>query len=117
MSWSTGRARSTARFARRNDLDRSDRYEPHQLDQVLTAVDTLVDWTVGRSVSTEALTDAFRTLEPVVRRSPLVATREGEIDHGQWNELVGPGAMWLREHGLDRAAWVARHAPEPTLGC
>ena len=103
-----------------NDLDRDDRYELYQLDQVLEAVDTFVDWTTDRQVSPTALMDAFHTLEPLVRHAPSISAREGEVDHRQWNELLGPGVIWLREHGiepdLNRAQRVADRGPEASLG-
>jgi conjugative relaxase-like TrwC/TraI family protein len=104
---------------RANDLDRDDRHELYQLDQVLEAVDAFVEWTRGRPVPPATLTEAFHTLEPLVRHATSFSVRDGEIDRGQWNELLGPGVIWLREHGIEpdpnRPPRVAVHVPEANL--
>jgi hypothetical protein len=103
-----------------NDLDRDDRYELYQIDQVISAVDTFVDWTRGRPVTPEALTSAFHTLEPIVRHATAVSMRDDEIDRGHWNELLGPGVIWLRAQGIEpdpnRAPRVTAHSQEQSLG-
>ncbi len=83
------RAASLRVYAEPTDrLDIVDQREIRQLDQIIDAADTYMDWVAGRPVPTARLTYAVEVLTEVAHHAPGFVRRPGEPDRTQWYRLL-----------------------------
>jgi AAA domain len=82
-------------------LDQLDQLELDGIDRVVASLDTWTAWAHGRPVASARLAAAVETLTEYARHSPQLADHAGEVDRGQWMELLRPVTQLLLDHGAD----------------